>query len=67
MRSEYKKAKRASYRANNTKMLSVKTLQASDMIEELQHGVCILKQQLQDSEHQRQQQLRVSPELFTQE
>ncbi|XP_068511286.1 centrosomal protein of 112 kDa isoform X4 [Anas acuta] len=31
---------------------------ASDMIEELQHGVCILKQQLQDSEHQRQQQLR---------
>lgn len=48
-------------------MLSVKTLQASDMIEELQHGVCILKQQLQDSEHQRQQQLRVSPELFTQE
>uniref|UniRef100_A0A8C3PRK7 Centrosomal protein 112 n=1 Tax=Calidris pygmaea TaxID=425635 RepID=A0A8C3PRK7_9CHAR len=34
---------------------------ASDAIEELQRSVCLLKQQLQDSEHQRQQELRVSP------
>uniref|UniRef100_G1N5W2 DUF4485 domain-containing protein n=1 Tax=Meleagris gallopavo TaxID=9103 RepID=G1N5W2_MELGA len=40
---------------------------ASDVIEELQHSVCLLKQQLQASEHQREQQLRVSPELLTQE
>ncbi|XP_014807770.1 PREDICTED: centrosomal protein of 112 kDa isoform X2 [Calidris pugnax] len=31
---------------------------ASDAIEELQRSVCLLKQQLQDSEHQRQQELR---------
>lgn len=31
---------------------------ASDVIEELQHSVCLLKQQLQASEHQREQQLR---------
>ncbi|KFQ31410.1 Centrosomal protein of 112 kDa, partial [Mesitornis unicolor] len=31
---------------------------ASDEIEELQHSVSLLKQQLQDAEHQRQQQLR---------
>ncbi|XP_010577038.1 PREDICTED: centrosomal protein of 112 kDa [Haliaeetus leucocephalus] len=31
---------------------------ASDVIEELQHSVSLLKQQLQDSEHQRQQQQR---------
>ncbi|XP_040386894.1 centrosomal protein of 112 kDa isoform X6 [Cygnus olor] len=37
---------------------ALSAVKASDMIEELQHGVCILKQQLQDSEHQRQQQLR---------
>uniref|UniRef100_A0A8C8BEA1 Centrosomal protein 112 n=1 Tax=Otus sunia TaxID=257818 RepID=A0A8C8BEA1_9STRI len=36
---------------------------ASEQIEELQHSVSLLKQQLQDSEHQRQQQLRVT--LFT--
>lgn len=42
-------------------------MQASDVIEELQHSVCLLKQQLQASEHQREQQLRVSPELLTQE
>uniref|UniRef100_A0A8C0I8D4 Centrosomal protein 112 n=1 Tax=Bubo bubo TaxID=30461 RepID=A0A8C0I8D4_BUBBB len=40
---------------------------ASEEIEELQHSVSLLKQQLQDSEHQRQQQLRVSPEFLTQE
>uniref|UniRef100_A0A8C0BD23 Centrosomal protein 112 n=1 Tax=Buteo japonicus TaxID=224669 RepID=A0A8C0BD23_9AVES len=38
---------------------------ASDVIEELQHSVSLLKQQLQDSEHQRQQQQRVSPEFLT--
>ncbi|NWQ78673.1 CE112 protein, partial [Columbina picui] len=31
---------------------------ASDAIEELQHSVSVLKQQLQDADHQRQQQLR---------
>uniref|UniRef100_A0A8D0F1M8 Centrosomal protein 112 n=1 Tax=Strix occidentalis caurina TaxID=311401 RepID=A0A8D0F1M8_STROC len=40
---------------------------ASEEIEELQHSVSLLKQQLKDSEHQRQQQLRVSPEFLTQE
>uniref|UniRef100_A0A8B9MNN6 DUF4485 domain-containing protein n=1 Tax=Accipiter nisus TaxID=211598 RepID=A0A8B9MNN6_9AVES len=38
---------------------------ASDVIEELQHSVSLLKQQLQDSEHQRQQQQRVSAEFLT--
>ena len=47
--------------------LSVKSLQASDVIEELEQCVSQLKQQLLESEHQRQQQLRVSPDFFTQE
>uniref|UniRef100_A0A8C3RSG6 Centrosomal protein 112 n=1 Tax=Chelydra serpentina TaxID=8475 RepID=A0A8C3RSG6_CHESE len=37
---------------------------ASDVIEELEQNVSELKQQLQESEHQRQQQLRVSPEFI---
>lgn len=59
------------YRANKDYKtnihFSIKSLQASDVIEELEQRVSELKQQLQESEHQRQQQLRVSPEFFTQE